>query len=175
MPAILADSIRASGPMTVATFMRSALLDPAQGYYSSSHDSAAADRNVIGSKGDFITSPEISQVFGELLAVFFVARWQAVGEPKATRLIELGPGRGTLLSDLVRTFSTFQVASSLRQIHLVETSDGLRRLQEDALRQVVEGRLGKKLVVSPDAGGPDEIHVQWYADVHSVPIRTLLR
>ena len=173
MPHILADSIRASGPMTVATFMRSALLDPVQGYYSSSHDSA--DRNVIGSKGDFITSPEISQVFGELLAVFFVARWQAVDQPMATRLIELGPGRGTLLSDLVRTFSTFPLASSLRQIHLVETSDGLRRLQEDALRQIVEGRLGKKLIISPDVGALDEIHVQWYADVHSVPIRMFLR
>lgn len=81
--------------------MRTALLDPSQGYYASAN---AEDngRDVLGARGDFITSPEISQVFGELLAVYFVARWQAVGSPDQMRLVEFGPGKGTLLADMIR-------------------------------------------------------------------------
>ncbi|KDN51336.1 DUF185-domain-containing protein [Tilletiaria anomala UBC 951] len=156
--------------------MRSCLLDPEQGYYTASHKQAEDPRNVIGAKGDFITSPEISQVFGELLAIFFVARWQSVSMPQRTRLVELGPGRGTLLADMVRTFGTFKrMIDSLKTIHLVETSLGLQRLQEQALREVVEGRAGKKLVVirsddEPKEPSEDEVHVQWFADAHSVPI-----
>lgn len=85
--------------------MRTCLLDPSQGYYASANSTDGggdASRDVLGARGDFITSPEISQVFGELLAVYFISRWQAVGEPSATRLVELGPGKGTLLADMIR-------------------------------------------------------------------------
>lgn len=107
---VLADSIRASGPVSVATYMRTCLLDPLQGYYASANAQTEAlqdglppsARDVLGARGDFITSPEISQVFGELLAIFFVARWQSVRPNGATRLVELGPGRGTLLADMIR-------------------------------------------------------------------------
>lgn len=66
---ILADSIRASGPMPVSTYMRTCLLDPMQGYYSSANAEGDESREVLGSRGDFITSPEISQVFGEVSAL----------------------------------------------------------------------------------------------------------
>lgn len=110
--------------------MRTCLLDPLQGYYASANSSGPGavsepGREVLGAQGDFITSPEISQVFGEvsiedrsephprscadkvfrflqLLAVYFVARWQACGSPDSLRLVELGPGKGTLLADMIR-------------------------------------------------------------------------
>jgi Putative S-adenosyl-L-methionine-dependent methyltransferase len=189
LPQILADAIKASGPMTVATYMRTALLDPAHGYYTSSHapgdgigkQQDGEGRHVLGAKGDFITSPEISQVFGELLAICFVARWQTISEslPADTqiRLVELGPGKGTLLSDILRTFTTFRdVSRRVKKIHLVETSEGLRRMQEEAIRKVVEERAGMKLRVAGAEEDPatqaaeDEVIVQWSEDVHSVPI-----
>ncbi len=220
--------------MTVATYMRTALLDPMQGYYSSSHNASStststekgtdtappspspsgASREVIGAKGDFITSPEISQVFGELVAVYFVARWQQAqqqyqqhhqsqqqGTPLPLRLIELGPGRGTLLSDVLRTLHSFSTRSlpglfdALRSIHLVETSPGLRALQAEQIRSVVEGRAGMRLRVLNDADAQEgkgeeekelgqketvpvlaedvpqgEVHVRFYDDIHEIPI-----
>lgn len=116
-----------SGPLSVSTYMRTALLDPSYGYYTSSTDGKTdgSGRDVLGSRGDFITSPEISQVFGELVAIYFVSRWQAVEMPKKIRLIELGPGRGTLLSDMVRVspsrafkFSSSQPRHSLQSPYL---------------------------------------------------------
>ena len=134
---ILLDSIRASGPMPVSTYMRTCLLDPMQGYYSSAN-SPATSREVLGSRGDFITSPEISQVFGELVAIFYLARWQSVGTPPATRIVELGPGKGTLLADMLRTFATFKpFMATLKRIHLVETSDGLMNLQLQAITEAL--------------------------------------
>lgn len=100
--------------------MTTALLDPAYGYYSSSKDGKqdGSGRDVLGSRGDFITSPEISQVFGELLAIYFVSRWQANEMPNKVRLVELGPGRGTLLSDMVRVSKD----EKLREIHKTDLS-----------------------------------------------------
>lgn len=107
LASLLAQSIREVGPLSVSTFMNVCLQDPGQGYYASANSPAEASdtasaRDVLGVRGDFITSPEISQVFGELLAVFFVARWQSVNPSGPLRLVELGPGRGTLLADMLR-------------------------------------------------------------------------
>ncbi|PWY98749.1 Protoporphyrinogen oxidase [Testicularia cyperi] len=174
---ILIDSIKASGPMPVSTYMRTCLLDPMQGYYSSANapagEAGSESREVLGSRGDFITSPEISQVFGELVAIFYLARWQSVGSPSQVRLIELGPGKGTLLADMLRTFASFKpFIDSVKTIQLVETSDGLMRLQLEAITNALAAA-GKKVVdadtVSP---GPDEVVVEWFPTVDMVPVKS---
>lgn len=166
---ILLDSIRASGPMPVSTYMRTCLLDPMQGYYSSAN-SPTTSREVLGSRGDFITSPEISQVFGELVAIFYLARWQSVGAPSATRIVELGPGKGTLLADMLRTFATFKpFMATLKRIQLVETSDGLMELQLSAIREAL-AVAGKKVVSVDEEAGEDGVVVEWFPGVDMVPV-----
>lgn len=110
--------------------MRHALGHPQHGYYMRSAD-------IFGAKGDFVTSPEISQMFGELVAVWFAYVLQQQGA-SSFRLVELGPGRGTLLADALRTFASLPpTRASLQHVHLIETSRTLRRVQASALR--VEG------------------------------------
>jgi len=118
----------ARGPMSVADFMSQALQHPKHGYYT-------AKKHVIGKKGDFTTSPEISQLFGELVGVWCVTIWEQLGKPPRIGVIEMGGGRGALIKDVVRTFASFPAfAASLSGIALVETSDAMRGLQAEALR-----------------------------------------
>jgi len=117
--------IEAEGPLTVAAFMATALYDPAEGYYRA--------REAIGRGGDFVTAPEVSQVFGELLGLWCAAAWESLGRPRPVRLIELGPGRGTLLADALRALALLPSLAEALQLHLVEISPRLRALQERAL------------------------------------------
>ncbi|KAJ8469831.1 hypothetical protein ONZ51_g8726 [Trametes cubensis] len=104
------------------------LSHPTAGYYMNT------SKPVIGSEGDFITSPEISQVFGELLGVWLLSQWMYAGSGREIRLLELGPGRGTLMHDVLRVFSQFPAArSATKEIHLVETSPAMRATQEAKL------------------------------------------
>ncbi|KZP00600.1 DUF185-domain-containing protein [Calocera viscosa TUFC12733] len=124
---LIAGSIKSTGPISIARYMQFCLGHPIEGYYMK--------RDVFGEKGDFITSPEISQTFGELLAVWFMSEWERNGRPARTRLVELGSGRGTLLADMLRTFSSFRgVSQSLTTINMVENSRVMRELQKTALQ-----------------------------------------
>lgn len=168
---LLADSIKSSGPLTVPAYMQACLMNPEYGYYAGKHQ--LEDSHVLGTRGDFITSPEISQVFGELIAIFFITRWQAAGHPANVRIVELGPGRGTLLGDMLRTFSMFApVFNTLRTIQLVEASPMLIVEQEKTLKAVLE-RAGKRLVPADtplEKLGQDEIRVEWFPSYHAVPV-----
>src|SRR5215210_4461769 len=86
--------IEIAGPMPVSEFMDLCLSHPQHGYY--------VTRDPFGSEGDFTTAPEISQMFGELIGLWAATVWRLIGAPRPVRLIELGPGRGTLMADLLR-------------------------------------------------------------------------
>jgi NADH dehydrogenase [ubiquinone] 1 alpha subcomplex assembly factor 7 len=90
--------IARDGAMPVAEFMASCLYDPQHGYYNR--------RAPFGAAGDFVTAPEISQMFGELIGLWSAAAWRSMGEPDPVALIELGPGRGTMMADALRAVRT---------------------------------------------------------------------
>jgi SAM-dependent MidA family methyltransferase len=104
-----------------------ALGHPEFGYYM--------NRDPFGADGDFITAPEISQMFGELIGVWCAAGWQMMGAPASWRLIELGPGRGTLICDLLRACSVMPGMRDGMNLHLVETSPRLKKLQRQKLEK----------------------------------------
>ena len=117
--------IAAAGPMPVADYMRLCLTHPKHGYYVS--------RDPFGSDGDFITAPEISQMFGELIGLWLAAVWRQMGAPENVRLIELGPGRGTLLLDALRAARVVKGFREAIVLHLVEISPALQKLQQQRL------------------------------------------
>ncbi|KAH7926067.1 DUF185-domain-containing protein [Leucogyrophana mollusca] len=125
---IITDSIKATGPISFSTYMQLCLSHPIHGYYMK------PEHAVFGTQGDFITSPEISQVFGELLAAWMLERWMKSAHLKPFRLIELGPGRGTLMDDILRVISQFKnLRDKLGSVHLVETSTAMREMQQNKL------------------------------------------
>lgn len=121
----IAALIAAQGPMTVAEFMTLALHDPAAGYY--------ATRDPLGADGDFITAPEVSQMFGELIGLAVAEAWSDWGSPENPTLVELGPGRGTLMSDMLRALKSLPRFRSQLQVVMVENSPVLRAVQQQTL------------------------------------------
>ncbi|XP_022095642.1 protein arginine methyltransferase NDUFAF7, mitochondrial-like [Acanthaster planci] len=118
--------IQTTGPLTVAEYMREVLTNPVTGYYM--------NKDVFGTKGDFITSPEISQMFGELIALWVIHEWTQSGWKTPLQVVELGPGRGTLADDMLRVFKQFQqVIGNSLSLHLVEVSPKMSQLQEEKL------------------------------------------
>ncbi|MGA0596338.1 class I SAM-dependent methyltransferase [Enterovirga sp. CN4-39] len=117
--------IAAEGPITVERFMALALGHPRFGYYPT--------RDPLGAAGDFTTSPEISQMFGELLGLWAAETWSLMGRPPRVALVELGPGRGTLMADALRAARAMPGFPDALAIHLVETSPALRSAQERTL------------------------------------------
>ncbi|MBI1364775.1 MAG: class I SAM-dependent methyltransferase [Alphaproteobacteria bacterium] len=120
--------IKANGPISVADYMADALGHPHDGYYMSA--------TPIGAEGDFTTAPEISQIFGELIGMWLVQSWIDMGEPKAFNLIELGPGRGVLMADILRAAQLRPAFLKAASIFLVETSGRLRHEQQRRLRDL---------------------------------------
>ncbi|MEZ5932299.1 MAG: SAM-dependent methyltransferase [Alphaproteobacteria bacterium] len=123
---LLRRQIAAEGPVSVAAFMDLALNHPEHGYYRT--------RDPFGAGGDFITAPEISQVFGELLGLWLATAWQEAGRPDPFVLAELGPGRGQLMADLLRATRKVPGFVEAADLHLVETSERLRDLQRARLQ-----------------------------------------
>ncbi|XP_069881492.1 protein arginine methyltransferase NDUFAF7, mitochondrial isoform X2 [Dipodomys merriami] len=156
--------IKSTGPITVAEYMKEVLTNPDKGYY--------VHHDMLGEKGDFITSPEISQIFGELVGIWFISEWISSGKSSAFQLVELGPGRGTLTGDILRVFS--QLGSVLKtcdiSVHLVEVSQKLSEFQALTLTD-------KKIPLERDAESlvymkgvtKSGIPVSWYRDLKDVP------
>ena len=134
--------IAAEGPIGVDRYMALCLGHARHGYYM--------QKDPFGTGGDFTTAPEISQMFGELIAVWCLAAWQAMGAPSAFRVIELGPGRGTLMADLLRAARVMPGFNEAATIALVETSPLMRQCQNVTLSQ---------------AGSA----VEWHASLDDVP------
>jgi NADH dehydrogenase [ubiquinone] 1 alpha subcomplex assembly factor 7 len=134
--------IAREGRISVADYMDACLADADAGYYTTRHP--------IGAQGDFITAPEISQIFGELLGLWAVAVWQSMGAPKPIVVAELGPGRGTLMADALRAWRSVPQFLDAVTVALVETSPSLRDEQREALR-----------------GSPAS--VQWFERIEDVP------
>ncbi|AWB20986.1 methyltransferase [Methylobacterium currus] len=118
--------IAVEGPITIERYMALCLGHPVHGYYRT--------RDPLGAAGDFTTAPEISQIFGELLGLWTAEVWYGLGRPAPFRLVELGPGRGTLMADALRALrAAAPDCLAAADLHLVETSPTLRAAQERAL------------------------------------------
>ncbi len=120
--------IKSSGPMPVWRYMELCLTHPEHGYYVS--------RDPLGREGDFTTAPEVSQMFGELLGLWAASVWKAIGSPPMLRLIELGPGRGTMMADALRALRVLPPLYQSLSVHLVEINPVLRDKQQATLSGV---------------------------------------
>ena len=117
--------IEADGPMPVARYMALCLGHPRHGYYTT--------RDPLGAAGDFTTAPEVSQMFGELIRLWCAEVWRTMGAPRRVLLVELGPGRGTLMQDMLRAASVLPEFHAALEVHLIETSPKLKERQRIAL------------------------------------------
>lgn len=128
LAAQLVERVAAFGPMTIAEYMATCLSDPRYGYYMG--------RDPFGRSGDFVTAPEISQIFGELIGLWCVSVWLELGSPESFNLAELGPGRGTLMADALRASAVRPGFAAAANIALVEISPTLRERQRETLADI---------------------------------------
>lgn len=154
--------IRAFGPITVADYMAAALTDPEEGYYRR--------RDPLGAAGDFVTAPEVSQMFGELIGAWAAFAWEQMGRPDPVRLIELGPGRGTLMADALRASARVDGFHRALRAHLVEVGERLIERQRAALSQWQPVWHTALFEVPP---GPAIVLANEFLD--TLPIRQLVR
>jgi SAM-dependent MidA family methyltransferase len=155
--------IRTSGPMPVWRYMELCLTHPQHGYYIS--------RDPLGREGDFTTAPEVSQMFGELLGLWAASIWKAIGSPQLFRLIELGPGRGTMMSDALRALRVLPPLYQTLSVHMVEINPVLREKQKAALTGVRSISWHESFDEVPE--GPCVIFANEYFDV--LPIHQMVR
>lgn len=121
------EDIALTGPMPLSRYMSLCLGDPVSGYYMT--------RDPFGKTGDFTTAPEVSQMFGELIGVWLISAWRALGSPPRTRLAELGPGRGTLMADCLRSIALEPELLRGLVVDMVDISPTLKAAQQDKLSQ----------------------------------------
>ncbi len=138
---IIRKQIAANGPMPVSRYMELCLTHPEHGYY--------LKQNPLGRDGDFITAPEVSQMFGELVGLWAASVWAAMGSPSEVKFIELGPGRGSMMQDMLRAIKILPQFYKAVGVHLVEPSPALRVIQDETLGNAK--------------------HVEWYDSITDVP------
>ena len=122
---VLQPILEVKGPMPVADYMELALQHPEFGYYRR--------KNPLGKTGDFITAPEISQMFGEMIGLWCADIWRQMGKPEHMTLLELGPGQGTLMHDALRATAKIKGFHAALQVHLLESNQALRNMQQAKL------------------------------------------
>ena len=135
--------ISQSGPMTMAQYMGNCLSHPKYGYYM--------NKDPFGVEGDFTTAPEVSQMFGEMLGMWIANTWQAMDSSAAIQLIELGPGRGTLMADILRVLNIVPALKEKLSVHMVEMSETLTQAQQANLKQ------------------ESELNIKWHKSLNDVP------
>jgi SAM-dependent MidA family methyltransferase len=123
---VLKNLIAQQGPLSLYNYIKQSLYHPVHGYYMK--------QSPLGAKGDFITAPEISQMFGELLGLWLLNQWDLMNQPPKLSLIELGPGKGTLMKDLLRACQIRPTFLQALDLHLVEISPFLTALQKETLK-----------------------------------------
>jgi SAM-dependent MidA family methyltransferase len=155
--------IKTSGPMPVWRYMQLCLTHPEHGYYVS--------RDPLGREGDFVTAPEVSQMFGELLGLWAASVWRAMGSPATLRLIELGPGRGTMMADALRALRVIPPMYQTLSVHLVEINPVLHEKQKAALSGIKNVQWHANLDEVPP--GPSIILANEYIDV--LPIHQMVK
>lgn len=128
LSARLVEEIRTEGPLTVARYLQACLFDPHAGYYTT--------RPALGAEGDFITAPEVSQMFGELLGLWCAHEWTVLGSPAPFNLVEFGSGRGALIADAWRATRIAQGFHAASTLTLIDPSRPLRRVQAQALAKI---------------------------------------
>jgi NADH dehydrogenase [ubiquinone] 1 alpha subcomplex assembly factor 7 len=143
LDAVIRARIARDGPMPIATFMALCLYDPDHGYYLRG--------DPLGAGGDFVTAPEVSQMFGEMIGLWAAEVWQEIGAPAVVHLIEIGPGRGTMMLDAIRAARAAPEFRRALRVHLVEVSPALRQRQGQTLR---------------DAG---DVPVRWHTTLAEAP------
>lgn len=136
--------ILSDGPLSIADYMGACLLHPTSGYYTT--------RDPLGETGDFTTAPEISQMFGEMIGLCLAQSWLNYGSPDQFILAELGPGRGTLMADILRATKSVDGFHASMSVHLIEASEPLRARQANTLAAY---------------------NVEWHRQVTSLPDRPL--
>jgi NADH dehydrogenase [ubiquinone] 1 alpha subcomplex assembly factor 7 len=156
--------IAIAGPMPLADYMRLCLTHPQFGYYIT-HDP-------IGAAGDFITAPEISQMFGELIGLWMAAVWQQMGAPENVRIVELGPGRGTLMIDALRAAKTVRSFYTAIVLHMVEISPKLQAMQQQRLEGLGEPVLWHPALIDVP-GGPAIIIANEFID--ALPVHQAIK
>ena len=155
--------IKSSGPMPVWRYMQLCLTHPEHGYYVS--------RDPLGREGDFTTAPEVSQMFGELLGLWAASVWKAIGSPPVLRLVELGPGRGTMMADALRALRVLPPLYQSVSVHMVEINPVLRDKQKATLSGVRNVAWHDSIDEIPE--GPAIILANEYFDV--LPIHQAVR
>jgi NADH dehydrogenase [ubiquinone] 1 alpha subcomplex assembly factor 7 len=151
----LRECIRRDGPMPVDRYVRICQSDPDAGYWQRAGS--------IGAGGDFITAPEISQVFGELIGLWCAVVWRSMGRPASLRLIELGPGRGTLMRDALRAGGAVPGFLDATTVHLIEASAPLRELQRHTLALI------RRRDSPPPCGEGKRPPIFWHSSIDHVP------
>lgn len=134
--------IRSAGPMPVSRYMEICLTHPEYGYYMT--------RDPLGREGDFVTAPEVSQMFGELLGLWAAAVWKSMDTPSPLRLIELGPGRGTMMADVLRAIRVLPAFYQAVTVHMVEINPALIDRQKETLKSA-------------------RVNATWHASIDDVP------
>jgi SAM-dependent MidA family methyltransferase len=155
--------ISSSGPMPVWRYMELCLLHPQYGYYIA--------RDPLGREGDFTTAPEVSQMFGELLGLWAASVWKAIGSPTMLRLIELGPGRGTMMADALRALRVLPPLYQALSVHMVEINPVLREKQRATLSGVRTIAWHNHIDEVPD--GPCIIFANEYFD--ALPVHQMVK
>jgi NADH dehydrogenase [ubiquinone] 1 alpha subcomplex assembly factor 7 len=155
--------IRSTGPMPVWRYMELCLTHPRHGYYIA--------RDPLGREGDFTTSPEVSQMFGELLGLWAASVWREMDSPSELHLIELGPGRGTMMADALRAMRVLPDLYQALHVHLVEINPVLREKQKASLPALRSLTWHDSIATVPD--GPSVIFANEYFDV--LPIHQAIK